>query len=259
MQRIHDAFARTRDCGGALIIYITAGDPSLDDTVELALAAERGGGDIIELGIPYSSPVADGPVIQEACRRALEGGATVRGVLAAAAQIRERSEAPLVLMTAFNPVLIFGLEKFAAAASEAGVDGVLISDLPPSEAGAWSQAAAEHDLGTVLLVAPDNTDEQMRDALAMTTGFCYVVSRPGTTGARADLYEGLRELVARANELASVPVAVGFGLSDADQVREVLAMADGAIVGSAIVRIIAEGNADGGLVARVQEAVAALR
>ena len=259
MQRIHDAFARTRDCGGALIIYITAGDPSLDDTVELALASERGGADIIELGIPYSSPVADGPVIQEACRRALEGGATVRGVLAAAAQIRERSETPLVLMTAFNPVLIFGLERFAAAASEAGVDGVLISDLPPSEAGAWSQAAAEHDLGTVLLVAPDNTDEQMRDALAMTTGFCYVVSRPGTTGARADLYEGLRELVVRTGGMASVPVAVGFGLSDADQVREVLAMADGAIVGSAIVRIIAEGNADGGLVARVQEAVAALR
>ena len=259
MQRIHNAFERSREHGGALIIYITAGDPSLDDTVELVLAAERGGADIIEIGVPYSNPLADGPVIQAACKRALAGGTTVRGVLDTVARIRERSEVPIVLMTCFNPVFIFGLDDFAREAAAAGADGVLVSDLPPYEGEAWAQAAAAHNLGMVLLVAPDNTDQQIADALAMTTGFCYVISRPGTTGAREELWQGLSDLVQRVRERASVPVAVGFGISNADQVAEVLAMADGAVVGSAVMKVIAEGNADGALASRVEETVAALR
>ncbi len=259
MQRIHEAFERSNERGGALIIYITGGDPTLDDTVELVLAAERGGADIIEIGVPYSNPLADGPVIQAACKRALAAGASVRGLLASVAKIRERSEVPIVLMTCFNPVFIFGLEKFAQVAAEVGVDGVLISDLPPYEAEAWTRAASAHDLGTVLLVAPDNTDEQIADALAMTTGFSYVISRPGTTGARQELWQGLSDLVARVREHAAVPVAVGFGISTTEQVADVLVMADGAVVGSEVMKVVGEGNADGQLAARVEDAVARLR
>ncbi len=257
MQRIHDAFAKSGN--NALIIYITAGDPTLADTVELALAAERGGANLIEIGVPYSNPLADGPVIQAACKRALAGGATVRGVLDTVARIRERSAVPLVLMTCFNPIFRFGLEKFAEAAAAAGADGVLVSDLPPYEGQQWAQAAAAVGLGTVMLVAPDNTDEQIADALAMTTGFCYVISRPGTTGTRDELWQGLSELVRRVRARASVPVAVGFGISTPRQVAQVLELADGAVVGSAIMQVIAAGNADGALPARVEQAVAALR
>lgn len=259
MNRIHDAFAQAREHGGALIIYVTAGDPSLDDTVDIVLAAERGGADLIELGIPYIAPTADGPTIQAACRRALSAGATVGGVLDAARRIRERSDIPLITMTCYNPILVYGLQRYAADAKAAGIDGVLVSDLPPDEAEAWLEAAQQHDLGTVFLIAPGNTDQQLRAAIAVTSGFVYIISRPGTTGARADLYAGLRDLVTRVKSMAEVPAAVGFGLSTGEQVAEVLAMADGAVVGSAVVNVIAEGNADGGLSERVEAKVRELR
>ncbi len=255
MERIQKAFEQAQD--GALIIYVTAGDPTLDDTVEIVLAAERGGADLIELGIPYVAPTADGPTIQAACKRAIDAGATVAGVLDAARRIREQSQIPLVTMTCYNPVLVYGLDRYAADAREAGIDGVLISDLPPAEAGPWLQAAAAHDLGTVLLVAPGNTDRQIRDAVEITSGFVYVISRPGTTGAREDMYEGLRDLVERVRKLSSVPVAVGFGLSSGEQVAEVLEMADGAVVGSAVVSEIAEGGDE--MLARVEAKVRELR
>lgn len=254
MKRIHEAFADAPD-PGALIIYLTAGDPSMDATVEIALAAERGGADLIELGIPYIAPTADGPTIQAACKRALDAGSTTRRVLDTARRIRERSKIALVTMTCFNPVLVYGLDRFARDARAAGIDGVLISDLPPAEAGEWSEAAARHDLGTVFLIAPDNTDAQIRHALDATTGFAYIISRPGTTGARADIYEGLRALVERVKGMATVPAAVGFGLSTGEQVAEVLEMADGAVVGSAVVEVIAEHGADaaGPVEAKVRE------
>ncbi|NLO07539.1 MAG: tryptophan synthase subunit alpha [candidate division WS1 bacterium] len=254
MKRIHDAFTDA-PAPGALIIYLTAGDPTLDDTVEFALAAERGGADLIELGIPYVAPTADGPTIQEACKRALDAGATVRGVLSAARRIREQSQISLVTMTCFNPLIAYGLEDYARDAREAGIDGVLVSDLPPAEAGEWCEIAARHDLGTVFLVAPDNTDAQIRAALDVTTGFSYIISRPGTTGARADIYEGLRGLVERVKTMAQVPAAVGFGLSTGEQVAEVLQSADGAVVGSAVVSVIAEGGEDvpGRVEAKVRE------
>jgi tryptophan synthase alpha chain len=256
MQRIHEAFADAPD-PGALIIYLTAGDPSLDATVELALAAERGGADLIELGIAYIAPTADGPTIQAACKRALDAGSTTAGVLDAARRIREQSQIPLVTMTCVNPIIAYGLDDFARDARAAGIDGVLVSDLPPAEATEWCEAAARHDLGTVFLIAPDNTDAQIRDALDLTTGFAYIISRPGTTGARADIYEGLRPLIERVEMMASVPAAVGFGLSTGEQVAEVLNAADGAVVGSAVVSVIAEGGDD--LPARVEAKVRELR
>jgi len=259
LQRIHEAFRRSREQGGALIIYLTAGDPCLDDTVELALAAERGGADLVELGIPYVAPIADGPTIQAACRRALAAGTTVRGVLEAVGRIRDRSEVPIVLMTCYNPILQFGPQEFAQAAASQGVDGVLTSDLPPAASGELCEAAARHGLGTVMLVAPGNTDEQIEQVLARTTGFCYAISRPGVTGARDELPADLAEFVGRVKARARVPVAVGFGISDARQVRAVLEIAEGAVVGSAIVNVIAGGNEDGRLAERVEGAVRALR
>jgi len=259
MKRMHEAFQRSKQHGGALIIYVTAGDPTLDDTVQIVLAAERGGADLVELGVPYIAPTADGPTIQAACRRALSAGATVGGVLDAARRIRERSEIPLVTMTCYNPILVYGLQRYASDAKATGIDGVLVSDLPPDEAEAWLEAAAQHDLGTVFLVAPGNTDRQLRAAIDVTTGFVYIISRPGTTGARADIYEGLRDLVERVKGMAQVPAAVGFGLSTGEQVAEVLAMADGAVVGSAVVNVIAAGNADGALPERVEAKVRELR
>jgi len=259
MKRIHDAFETAQAHGGALIIYVTAGDPSLDDTVEIVLAAERGGADLVELGIPYIAPTADGPTIQAACQRALSAGTTVTGVLGAARRIRERSAIPLVTMTCYNPILVYGLERYARDAQAAGIDGVLVSDLPPDEAGPWLGAAADNSLGTVFLVAPGNTDRQLREAIEVTTGFVYIISRPGITGARADIYEGLRALVERVKGMSRVPTAVGFGLSTGAQVTEVLDMADGAVVGSAVVNIIAEGNEDGKLSERVETTVRELR
>lgn len=256
MNRIHDAFNNAPE-PGALIIYITAGDPSMDATVDIALAAERGGADLIELGIPYIAPTADGPTIQAACKRALDAGSTTAKVLDAARRIREQSQIALVTMTCFNPIIAYGIEDFARDAKASGIDGVLVSDLPPAEAEEWCEAAAQNELGTVFLVAPGNTDRQIRDALDITTGFSYIISRPGTTGARQDIYEGLRALVKRVKSMAQVPAAVGFGLSTGEQVAEVLETADGAVVGSAVVNVIAEGGDD--VAERVEAKVRELR
>ena len=259
MKRIEKAFEGARERGGALIIYLTAGDPSLEVTGDLVLAAERGGADLVELGIPYSDPLADGPTIQAASQRALAEGTTVAGVLECAARVRSASDLPLVIMTCYNPVLQFGPEQFARAAAEHGVDGVLVSDLPPEESDEWRRAAAEHDLGTVFLVAAGNDEDYLDAALARTTGFCYAISRPGVTGARGELPPDLEQFVRRVQARTELPVAVGFGISNAQQVKVVLEVADGAVVGSAIVDVIAGGNEDGKLVERVEGAVRSLR
>jgi len=259
MKRIHEAFAQGQERGGALIIYVTAGDPSLELTKELVLAAQRGGADLAELGIPYSDPLADGPTIQAAGQRALAAGTTVSGVLECAGHVRDSSDIPLVVMTCYNPILQFGPEEFAQAAAEQGVDGVLVSDLPPADSDVWCEAAADSGLGTVFLVAPTNDDNYVEEALARTTGFCYVISRPGVTGARDDLPPGLGEFVAHVKARTELPVAVGFGISKAEHVTEVLSVADGAVVGSGIVDVIAGGNEDGMLPQRVEQAVCVLR
>jgi len=241
MNRIADKFAEAKAAGrGALVIYITAGDPNLEATYNIALAIAETGGDIIELGIPYSDPLADGPVIQAAGQRALAAGTKVAGVLECAARIRAKSQVPLVVMTCYNPILQFGPERFATQAKASGIDGVLISDLPPEESGEWTQIAAAHDLATVFLVAPATPPERVHLATDRTTGFVYAVARAGVTGARTELPEDLSDLIARIRETTEKPVAVGFGVSDAEQVRAVCSIADGAIVGSALVKVIAE-------------------
>ena len=241
-----EVFQKTTEQGrAALIIFVTAGDPSLAATVEIAAALAEAGADIVELGIPYSDPLADGPIIQAAGQRALRAGTTVAGVLEAARQIKERTGLPLVVMTCYNPILQFGPETFARKAAEVGVSGVLISDLPPEESDDWCALAAREGLETIFLVAPTTEPERMTLACRLSTGFVYVVSRPGTTGIREDLPEDLSGLVERLRALTDKPLAVGFGLSRPEQVAVVSQVADGAIVGSAVVRMIGEAGEAG--------------
>jgi tryptophan synthase alpha chain len=257
--RIGSAFETAAAAGrGALIIYICAGDPDLATTVEVACAAAQAGASIIELGIPYSDPLADGPVIQAAGQRALRAGTTVAGVLEAARQVRARSDVPLVMMTCFNPILQFGPEAFAARAAEVGVDAILVSDLPPEESDEWLACAERAGLGTVFLVAPTTSPERLPNVASHSTAFVYAVSRPGTTGERADLPEDLGDLVAAIRRHTMRPVVVGFGISTPEQVRTVCAVADGAVVGSAVVRLIAQQADRAGIVAAVRAFVAEL-
>lgn len=229
----------------ALIIYVTAGDPSLADTVDLVTAIYEAGADLVELGIPYSDPLADGPTIQAAGQRALAAGTTVAGVLECARQIRERVPVPLVIMTCFNPILQFGPEQFAERAAQAGVAGILVSDLPPEESQEWTETAAGGGLETIFLVAPTTEPERMRLACEHSTGFVYVVSRPGTTGVREELPPELDQLLTRLRAITDQPLAVGFGLSTPQQVAAVAQIADGVIVGSAVVQVIGEkGNSE---------------
>jgi tryptophan synthase alpha chain len=229
-----------------LVIYLTAGDPSLDATGDLLVAIEQGGADMIELGIPFSDPLADGPVIQRASERALRGGATLRKVLEYLPRWRERLTAPLVLFTYFNPVLQYGLEAFARDASRAGADGVLIVDLTPEEAGEYIGVMRSHGLDTVFLASPTSSEERLRRVAAASTGFLYLVSRTGVTGERQQLSAAVRPLVDRARQFSELPLAVGFGISTPEQVREVQSLADAAVVGSAVVHAIEERYPTGG-------------
>ena len=221
-----------------LVAYITCGDPDLDTSREVALAAIGAGADVIELGVPFSDPVADGPVIQRASERALKHGTTLQGVLEVARQIRQQSKAGLIIFSYLNPILQFGLEKFCAAAVEAGVDGVLVTDLPVEEAGEYVQAMKAHKLAPVFLAAPTSTDERLRAIAKCSRGFVYAISRTGITGARQELASDARGLVERLRTHTTLPIAVGFGVSTAEQFAEVGSFADAAVVGSAIVQCI---------------------
>ena len=241
MARLDASFARARaEHRGHLIVYLTAGDPSLEATAELVLAFQEAGVDAVELGIPFSDPLADGPIIQAAAQRALDRGCTVRGVLDCVRRIRQQSAMPLAFMTCYNPVLQMGPERFAEEARAAGGDAVLVTDLPPAEAGEWTEVLAANELGAIFLVAPSSTPERVSLAAKLSTGFVYCVSRPGVTGVRKDLPADLTGLVARIRRITERPVAVGFGVSTAKHVRDVCRVADAAIVGSAMVRTIAE-------------------
>ena len=221
-----------------LVAYITCGDPDLDTSREVALAAISAGADVIELGVPFSDPVADGPVIQRASERALKHGTTLQGVLEVARQIRQQSRAGLVIFSYLNPILQVGLEKFCAAAVEAGVDGVLVTDLPVEEAGEYVQAMKAHKLAPVFLAAPTSTDERLRAIAKCSRGFVYAISRTGITGARQELAADARGLVERLRAHTRLPIAVGFGVSTPQQFAEVGSFADAAVVGSAIVQSI---------------------
>lgn len=229
-----------------LIVYLTAGDPSLDDTGQLLAAIERGGADVIELGVPFSDPLADGPVIQRASERALRAGTTLRGILERLPRWRETISLPIILFGYYNPVLQMGVERFAREAARAGADGALIVDLTPEEAGPYTEAMHTHKLDTVFLASPTSTDERLELVGRLSTGFVYLISRTGVTGERAKLSADLAALIARVGRWTNLPLAVGFGLSNAEQVRQVQELADAAVVGSAVVRAIEEKYADGG-------------
>jgi len=223
----------------SLIAYLTCGDPDLAATREIALAAIGAGAATIELGVPFSDPVADGPVIQRASERALRQGTRLTDVLKLARELRrERPRAGLIVFSYFNPVLRMGLERFAAAAAEAGVDGALITDLTVEEAGDYMSAMRKRKLATVFLAAPTSTGVRLKRIAAASSGFVYAVSRTGVTGARQQLSADARELVQRLRKFTKLPVAVGFGISTAEQFAEAGKFADAVVVGSALVELI---------------------
>jgi tryptophan synthase alpha chain len=225
----------------ALIAYLTAGDPTPERTPGLVAALERGGVDLIELGVPFSDPIADGPVIQRGADRALKAGTTVAKVLRIAREIRKTSEIPLLLFTYLNPVLRYGLEKLALDAKAAGIDGCLLTDLSVEEAGPYVAAMRSAGLDTVFLAAPTSTPARLELIGEYSTGFVYLVSRTGVTGERATLSDSLGGLIHQVRGVSALPVAAGFGISTPQQAAEVAQMADGVVVGSALVRLIEEG------------------
>lgn len=241
MSRIAQQFQRSKQRGEiALWVYLTCGDPDLATTEALVLAAERAGANGIELGVPFSDPVADGPIIQRASERALRSGTTLEGILSLVVRLREKSGIPLLLFSYYNPILQRGLERFAQEANAAGVDGVLAVDLTPEEAGAYVKTLRGEGLDTVFLAAPTSTDRRLERIAACASGFIYVVSRTGVTGPREALSREIPGVVARLRRASALPVAVGFGISRPEHVRELAGLADGAVVGSAVVELIAE-------------------
>ena len=241
MSRIGDRFAALRADGKkALIAFVTAGDPSLDRTVDIACALADAGADILELGVPFSDPLADGPVIQRASDRALKRGVSLAGVLEAARRIRARSGVPLLLFSYANPLFRYGLDALAGDAAEAGIDGVLVTDLPPEEAGEWTACARRRGLDTVFLAAPTSGEDRLRRIVEASRGFVYAVSRTGVTGEQAALSDDGAALVRRLRALTTTPIALGFGVSTPEQARAAAAVADGVVVGSAIVRFLEE-------------------
>jgi tryptophan synthase alpha chain len=252
--RITQRFAELRRAGElGIVAYITAGDPSLAATEQIVLALAEAGADVIELGVPFSDPLADGPTIQRASERALRAGTTLAGVLDLVKRIRAQSEVPLVLFSYFNPILQMDLEKFAAAAAQVGADGVLATDLTPEEAVEYRRALHAHGLDTIFLGAPTSTDARLKLIAEASSGFLYLISRTGVTGARESLPEDLPSLVRRTRAVTSLPIAVGFGISQPGHVSVLGGLADAAVVGSALVEEIERApSAD-----RAAEAVAA--
>jgi tryptophan synthase alpha chain len=218
-----------------LVAYLTAGDPTLDATEQIVLAAADAGADVIELGVPFSDPLADGPTIQRASDRALKSGTTLAGILALVGRLRRETDVPLVLFSYFNPILQMGIERFATEAAEAGADGVLATDLTLEEAADYRAILHAHGLDTIFLAAPTSTDARIARIASATTGFLYLISRTGVTGTRDALPEDLPALVRRARILTRLPIAVGFGISLPTHVSVLGGIADAAVVGSAIV------------------------
>lgn len=259
MSRIATRFAECRARGeGALVAYLMAGDPDAARGLTALRAVAAGGADIIELGIPFSDPMADGRVIELAAIRALRAGIHLPEVFAMVRAFRQEYDTPLLLMTYWNPILQYGLARVCAEAKAAGVDGLLISDLPPEEAGEWLAVSRPAGLDTIFLLAPTSPESRIRLVAREGSGFVYCISRLGVTGARADLPPDLFRLIDTIKALTENPVAVGFGISTPAQVAEVCSHADGAIVGSALVQVIAD-HADGALADAVQPFVRALK
>jgi tryptophan synthase alpha chain len=223
----------------ALVAYVTCGDPDLATTREIVLAAIEAGADVIELGVPFSDPVADGPVIQRASERALRNGVSLAQVLTLAAQIRQESQsAGLIVFSYLNPIVRMGVSKFCRVARAAGLDGALVTDLPVEEADEYLQEMRKHDLATIFLAAPTSPNARLKLIAQASTGFVYAVSRTGVTGVRKQMTDDAQQLVKRLRKFTKLPIAVGFGISTSEQFESVGQFADGVVIGSAIVEII---------------------
>jgi tryptophan synthase alpha chain len=261
--RISRRFAELRESGEmGIVAYITSGDPSFAATLRFVIAMAEAGADVIELGVPFSDPLADGPTIQRASERALKNGATLARVIDLVRQIRDAkspaNEVPLVLFSYYNPVFQKGLEKFAAAASAAGADGVLITDLTPEESEDYRRIMTAHHLDTVFLGAPTSTDERLQKIAACSSGFLYLISRTGVTGAKDALADELPALLRRARSLTQLPIAVGFGISLPGHVSVLGGLADAAVVGSALVSEIETATANNSSETGIEAASTAL-
>lgn len=243
----------------ALVAYFTAGDPSLAITRKLVVEAARRGADVIELGIPFSDPLADGPVIQRATQRALAAGVTLPRVLELVREMRGEVSAPLVFLTYYNPILAFGLKAFCWTSVEAGIDGVIVADLPPEESGPLRAEAVAAGLDLIHLVAPTSTPERMRRIARASEGFVYMVSLTGVTGERAALAPELTQQLRALRAITTKPVCVGFGIGTPEQAALVGQLADGVIVGSAIVRLVEQHGASAELLTRVGDFIAGLK
>ena len=240
----------------AFIPFVTAGDPDLETSLAICLKLAERGANVIELGVPFSDPMADGPTIQRSSQRALERGVTLRDVLKLASSFRAASDVPVVLFSYFNPIMSMRLDTFAAEAQRAGIDGVLLTDVIDAEAADLSRTLAEHDIDLISLVAPTTTDARLEEICGHARGFIYAVSRAGVTGARESVSDAAEKLVARTRKFTDLPIAVGFGISTAEQIADVWRFADAAVVGSAIVAEIEKHQADA--VAAVESFVASL-
>jgi tryptophan synthase alpha chain len=243
MSRLATAF--TPQGPTRLVTYVTAGDPDLARSREILLALGRAGADAIEVGVPFSDPIADGPVIQRATERALAAGSTLSTTLNLVRDVRSQIAAPIVLFTYVNPITRMGTDAFVARAAEAGVDGVLLLDLPIEEASGMRAALDARGIDTIFLVSPTTTDARLAEAARLGRGFLYAISRLGVTGARDAVATSAEPLVARVRKVSTLPIALGFGISRPEHVREVVAYADAAVVGSALVQVIADAAAEG--------------
>jgi tryptophan synthase alpha chain len=258
--RISKRFAELRATGElGIVAYITAGDPTLDATHKFVLALAEAGADVIELGVPFSDPLADGPTIQRASERALKSGATLAGVLELVRRIRQSSQVALVLFSYYNPILQMGLEKFAVAASQAGADGVLATDLTPEESEDYRRILQAHQLNTIFLAAPTSSDERLKLISGCTSGFLYIISRTGVTGAKDSLPDELPALLRRAHHFTDLPIAVGFGISLPGHVSVLGGLADAAVVGSALVSEIEKASTPDAAATALRERIQKLK
>jgi tryptophan synthase alpha chain len=252
LSRIAERFAALRrDKRKAFVAFVTAGDPSLERTATAARELEEAGVDVLELGVPFSDPLADGPVIQRASDRALRQGTTLARVIETVRALRASSEIPLLLFSYFNPIARYGLERLARDARDAGVDGVLVTDLPPEEADDWLRAARPCGLDTVFLASPTSPADRLKRVAKASRGFVYALSRTGVTGEQSSLSDDARPLVERLRALTDEPIALGFGISTPEQAAEAASVADGVVVGSALVRFL-ESDPQGDLGGKVR-------
>jgi tryptophan synthase alpha chain len=259
MNRIENKFRELKAVGGkGFIPFVTAGDPDLTTSLEVVLMLAKNGADIIELGVPFSDPMADGPTIQASSQRALESGVRLADILRMVRQVRTETDVPIVLFSYLNPLYQYGFDQLAADAAEAGIDGVLVTDVVNEEAAAMSALLRTHDIDLISLIAPTTTDERLEKIAARSSGFLYAVSRAGVTGAQKETSEAAEILVRRARNITDLPIAVGFGISTAEQIADVWGYADAAVVGSAIVKEIEMSIPSANTVERVRNFVGGL-